>query len=1200
MRAVVLLVFLVFNFSFGKTMTYIVSFPSSPKKITLMQEVASELGISVLPVYVRGVENLKGVNIRHSDFCIADIPSEQIRKAMENILISNRCYVLNAPETGPDTELARTLYRYYDSGRKHNFKNMLYVLLGMEAQPPDIIPQVGFYLKDGKILQQLEPEVKRNTDILLLIHRGDLVSENTRVIDRIMEVAGENGLRVAGFFYPEQDGLHKHIQSLYLDGKPFPKVVINTRMLYFNYEEERKAFEELGVPVLGTITYRGKLKEWESSNQGIQVVSIPVVYTVSEYAGVIDQTVIAWDDGEKLPVDYMLDNFVRRVKRWISLAEKKNNEKKVAFVYYNYPPGENNILASNLNVIRSFENILRNAKERGYDVEELDENTIQQKLTAMIKLYYGKKVDPRLLHCVSIQEYREWYDNLPENIRKDVENYWSTPEKDQNLKDGCFYVPVFWSGKFAFLPLAPRGIDYIKSKEIYHSTRIPPSHYYLSFYLYLQKNFDAVVHFGTHGTQEWTPGKERALSIWDYPYVTLGEVPVIYPYIVDNVGEAVNAKRRGRAVIVSHQTPAFAPSGTYGALEDIHQLLHKETQAEGKLKENIRKSIAVSSIKTNLAKDIGYNSVKQILKDFENFSEKLHNYIHQVASQNIPLGLHTFGKTKEDKLLYLTILQMMGKQWVSKFGEDDYEEFMSQPVEAIVNSKPYRKVVDCIKVSSDPDCDKVVDYYRRFDADVELVSFFNALEGKYIPTSYGGDPVRNPDSIPTGKNLYSFDPSRIPTKQAWATAVEITDRWLKQYLSKNGRYPSKVGFTMWSVETMRHFGVVEGQILYLLGVRPKWDEGGKVVDLEIIPRQELNRPRIDVVISATGLYRDHFPNLLNLINRAVRLVSGLEEEGNFVRQNTEKIKQRLHLSADMDKAQVEKVATIRTFSNESGAYGSGLDEAVFQTKDEKTLAEIFIGRMGFAYDETIHSKRILNLFEENLKDTDSVILSRSSNLYGMLTTDDPFQYLGGLALAVKSVSGREPEILISNLRGNGYIQTAQDFLVQEVRGRYLNPEYVKSLIKEGYSGVNQLLDTLNNLYGWQVVSKSVVKDYLWKEFEEVYLKDKYRLGTAKWLEQNPQAKLQIIKRIQEGYRKVSLPERLDSQLKTGKVRTDGFSQSSASKLKVSGFVMKKIDENDPVYKNHRDTLLRYLIPLLVVFTLYFIGFTRGYIFRTES
>lgn len=1105
----------------------IVAFPSSEKKLKTIKQAGEEEGIQVKTLYVGRLSGSIPELMRHmgnftlpeADIYLFDIPPEEVRRLLkpylEKMLKGKEFYVLNEPSFGTSPELSKRLYEYYESGGKRNFRNLFRVLLGRPAEEPVKYPKAGFYSPRYGVMETLSEELKRRIKVVVLFHRADLEGENTKILDRLLEAFESRGTEAIGFYYPELEGLSPYLDRLLENGKPLPRAIVNLRLMYFKPDAEREGFQRLGLPVFGGIIYRGKLSDWEKSPSGLPVVLLPFYFILPEYLGVVDPTLLGYEEGEKRPIERLVENFVGRVTRWIALIEKENRDKRLAIVYYNYPPGEGNILAANLNVVRSLVGLLREAEKRGYLTETPVEEELRAKMLEALGYYYGKEAKS-LLSCLPLKEYLAWYRNIPEEVRREIEQAWGPPQSEPFLKGECFPIPEVRLGNISLLPLAPRGFNYAQTREIYHSTKVPPSHYYLAFYLYLQRNFDALIHFGTHGTQEWTPGKERALDVWDFPYLTLGEIPVIYPYIVDNIGEAVQAKRRGRALIISHQTPAFAPSGTYGVLEELHQLLHKEGESEGRLKQKLREEIANLAIKERIAFDLGYRDKESILKNFEEFNRRLHDYIHEVASQNVPLGLHTFGETKQEELIKLTILQMLGKEWIKTWEDRSPEEFFARPLEEIKGSQAFAKIGECLAGKEvAPHCNQIRDWYSRFSADSETEAFFSALDGRYIETSYGGDPIKNPDSLPTGRNLYGFDPTRVPPEVAWKTAVELTDEWLKDYYSRKGEYPRKVAFSLWSTETMRHRGVVEAQILYLLGVKPKWDQWGRVSGLEIIPREVLGRPRIDVAISATGLYRDHFPNLMNLINQAIRTVSELKEEDNFVAQNTEKILNSLR-ERGFSEERAKKYATIRIFSNEAGTYGTGLDEAVYRTRDRKALTELYLSRMSFAYDEDLHGEKIQGLYEENLKDVEAVLLSRSSNLYGMLTTDDPFQYLGGLAMAVEVLSGKRPEVLIANLRSSGKIQEAGEFLLREVRSRYLNPEYLKAMMKEGATGVSQVLDVLNNLYGWNIVSPQVVRDYLWQEFKEVLLEDKYRLGMREWFKTNPQAYREIVERLIEG------------------------------------------------------------------------------------
>jgi cobaltochelatase CobN len=657
---------------------------------------------------------------------------------------------------------------------------------------------------------------------------------------------------------------------------------------------------------------------------------------------------------------------------------------------------------------------------------------------------------------------------------------------------------------------------------------------------------DALVHFGTHGTQEWLPGKERGLSVNDYPMLAVGDVPVIYPYIVDNIGESTQAKRRGRAVIISHQTAPFAPAGLHEALTRIHDLLHAWlAQGSGEVREKLRAQFLEGVRRERIDKDLGWTA-ERIDRDFDTFLSEVHDHLHELSRAAQPMGLHTFGQGAEERWRIATVLLMMGKDyWHGVAGPgEEADEMLVGDYERLTESTPYRKLrailIDGADLSTLPEparapAAKAREWYEALGAQGEMRGLLAALDGRYIPTSYGGDPIKNPDALPTGRNMYGFDPSRVPTKAAWEAGKEALDKLVEAHRAKTGHAPNKVAFTLWSVETMRHFGMLEAQALWALGVEPVWDAGGRVTDVRLVPRAALGRPRIDVVLSATGLYRDHFPNVMRQLAKAAKLAAEADEPDNPVARNSERIAQRLR-ARGLDADSAQRAAQTRIFSSESGRYGTGLDDAALATDTWKTqaegdrkLAELYLSRMQFAYgpDESEWGQRgakgdaKLNLYAEHLKGTDSAVLSRSSNLYGMLTTDDPFQYLGGLALAVRHLDGKAPELYISNLRGQGAgrVEGAAQFLATELATRNFHPGYIKGLMAEGYAGTLQVLDGINNFAGWQSVAREIVRDDQWQEFMDVYVRDKHALGLKQWFEsRNPHALAQAIERMLEAAR----------------------------------------------------------------------------------
>ena len=332
---------------------------------------------------------------------------------------------------------------------------------------------------------------------------------------------------------------------------------------------------------------------------------------------------------------------------------------------------------------------------------------------------------------------------------------------------------------------------------------------------------------------------------------------------------------------------------------------------------------------------------------------------------------------------------------------------------------------------------------------------------------------------------------------------------------------------MWSVETMRHFGILEAQVLYALGVEPVWDRGGRVSGVKLIDAETLGRPRIDTVVSATGLYRDQFPNAMLRMNEAAALAADLNDS-NPVALATRQTFEQL-LAKGVAPAKARQLSRVRVFSNESGVYGSNLEDAAFASdtwESEGKLADLYLDRMQYAFGEGLDAagEKVaqMNLYAQNLKGVDAAVLSRSSNLYGMLTTDDPFQYLGGLSLAVRHLTGKSPELYISNLRDakKGKVENAAKFMATELSTRAFHPGYIEDMMKEGHAGSLALTGNLDNFWGWQVTAPDIVREDQWQAFHDIYVDDKYKLQLREWMEKtDPEALARMVERMLEAVRK---------------------------------------------------------------------------------
>ena len=1168
-----------------KNILFVAVSPVPPGKFKMVKEVAAKYGLTVEAHFVERIPpNLADTLLDKRDAVIFDAGRAHMRDAvkrrLEKPLASFKGRHIWMNDEGPQAEgfsalLARRLHAYYTNGGRANFEGFFATLAAeLRGQPAPKVADPFIFPDDAVYHPQAPNQVfatpaeyfrwrgidpaKRPPTVAIAFHQIHIGAEQTTFIDDLITRIEAGG----GLALPYYAGvMTPHAPMLTIDGKPVADALINTQII-LNPEGWRKELAALGIPVTQALAYRrGDEAAWRADAQGMPLMDVPFYLSQAEYAGIFDPMMsnVVSREGDVKVLPEQTAAVVNKALKLIRLQRLPNAEKKVAVLFWNYPSGEKNFSASYLNVPRSMEATLKALRQAGYDVTPETEQTLIANLQRLLASHYRDGELESLLRDglaerLPVKTYRAWLARQPAAAQADMKERWGDPEKSTMVvKDGgeaYFVIPRYRIGKLILTPQAPRGERWEdKEKALYHSSVAAPSHYYMAHYLWLREQFkaDAIVHYGTHGSQEWLPGKERGLPVTDYPFAAIGDVPVVYPYIVDNIGEALQTKRRGRAVTVTHQTPPFAPAGLHLALNEIHDLLHAWVgQDEGSVREKIAADLMKKVRKERIDKDMGWDD-KRIAADMRGFVTELHDHLHELAQTAQPLGLHTLGTPPPEKFRLGTVLLMLGKPYweaaakAAGVPSEDLDETFVGDYEKISDTPPFKLLRNYLAgaaVNVDEKLKAQLEQGKQWYIDLgaagEMDGLLSALAGQHRPTSYGGDPMKNPDALPTGRNLYGFDPSRVPTKQAWEAGKDAAEQLIAAHTAKTGKPPKKLAFSLWSVETMRHQGMLEAQVLAALGVEPVWDAGGRVIDVKLMPRESMQRPRVDVVISATGLYRDHFPNAMKQLAKAVELAARANEADNPVHANSLRIAASLK-QRGVPEAAARRAAETRIFSNESGRYGTGLDDAALATdtwkskaEADRKMAQLYLKNMQYAFgaDESAwNTKGIagadgvdVNLYAEQLKGTEGAVLSRTSNLYGMLTTDDPFQYLGGIGAAVRHLDGKAPELYISNLRGSGSgkVEGADKFLAKELATRNFHPGYIKGLMAEGYSGTLQVLDSMNNFTGWTTVAREIVRDDQWQEFVDVYVRDKHQLGLKNWFEQNnPHALAQTIEKMLE-------------------------------------------------------------------------------------
>jgi len=393
----------------------------------------------------------------------------------------------------------------------------------------------------------------------------------------------------------------------------------------------------------------------------------------------------------------------------------------------------------------------------------------------------------------------------------------------------------------------------------------------------------------------------------------------------------------------------------------------------------------------------------------------------------------------------------------------------------------------------------------------EIPETLRALEGHYIRPGGGGDPVRNPMALPTGKNLYGINPQEVPTRAAWELGKKLAEDLIANEQKRLGRFPRKIGFTLWNTELIRHYGADLAQILYLMGLKPRWDQRGVVEGVDVIPMAELKRPRIDVVIQAASLFRDTFPDRMEFLDQAVRLAAALRDGENYLAENNAANERQLKESGVSAK-DARLLAGARVFSNAPGGYGTGVIDGIEKSgsyENSKPITEDYLIKTGAVYTAGVEwGKFVPKLYEQQLKATDAVALSRSSNVVSALTLDHYFEYLGGMTMAIRDTTGKSPETYVSDVRdaSRASMLTAQQALRNDMRTKYWNPKWISAQQKEGFSGAAEIAETTKNLFGWQVTKPEAIGDDVWDTVEQIYVEDSLKLGVRQWFdEKNPYA-----------------------------------------------------------------------------------------------
>ncbi|MCU0568960.1 MAG: magnesium chelatase subunit H [Oculatellaceae cyanobacterium Prado106] len=894
-------------------------------------------------------------------------------------------------------------------------------------------------------------------------------------------------------------------------------------------------------------------EEWQDSDLGLHPIQVALQIAIPELDGAIEPIIVSGRDGatgRAIALQDRVEAIAQRAMKWATLRRKPRIHKKVAITVFSFPPDKGNVgTAAYLDVFGSIFEVVQALKRNGYDVQELPE-TAEELMLAVIHDAQAQYSSPELniAYRMSVPEYEKL---TPYSHR--LEESWGPPPGHLNTdgQDMLIYGKQFGN---VFIGVQPTFGYEGDPMRLLFSRSASPHHGFAAYYTYLERIWqaDAVLHFGTHGSLEFMPGKQMGMSNECYPDSLIGTIPNLYYYAANNPSEATIAKRRSYAETISYLTPPAENAGLYKGLRELSELISSyQTLKDSGRAAPIINAVVDKCRLVNLDKDITLPEVdgaELTAEERDTLIGQVYIKLMEIESRLLPCGLHVIGKppTAEEAIAtlvniagidrpeegILSLLRIIANSLNRDLDEiykrsdrgvlDDVQLLfdINQAVRSAVAAMVHEQVDAEGRVSKvsrrnffnmgkkepwvealheagyakvDLEAIKPLFDYLEFClkqviADNELGALLKALEGEYILPGPGGDPIRNPDVLPTGKNIHALDPQSIPTTAAVQSAQIVVDRLLdRQKLENGGQYPETIAFVLWGTDNIKTYGESLAQVMLLVGVRPVPDALGRVNKLELIPLEELGRPRVDVVVNCSGVFRDLFINQMNLLDRAIKMAAEAEEplEMNFVRKHA--IQQAKDLGINL------RQAATRVFSNASGSYSSNVNLAVENStwESESELQDMYLARKSFSFnsDNPGMMDQSREIFEASLKSVEVTFQNLDSSEISLTDVSHYFDSDPTKVVATLRGDGKTPASYIADTTtANAQVRSLSETVRLDARTKLLNPKWYEGMLSHGYEGVRELSKRLVNTMGWSATA-GAVDNWIYEDTNTTFIQD---------------------------------------------------------------------------------------------------------------
>ena len=1028
------------------------------------------------------------------------------------------------PGTAQDMRAYFLTLSYWLAGSDGNVANMVRLLIDRYAdgprkalrglakvEPPVDYPDTGLYhpRAKGRIVEDLaalpkNPKARGTVGLLLM--RSYLLAGNHAHYDAVITALEARGLNVVPVFAAGLDARPAVEQYLFRNGKPAVDGFISLTGFslvggpaYNDAKAAEDMLARLDVPYLAAHALEFQtLENWKSSPRGLHPVETTMMVSIPELDGATGPLVFGGrsENGTRdmVPDAERITLLAARMDRMIALRKTPKASRKLAVVLFNFPPNAGNVgTAAFLGVFESLFNLLKSLKKEGYAVDvPADVDALRASILAGNAADFGASAN--IAARVSVDDYIRNEPHLGA-----IEKQWGHAP-GRVLTDGATIHILGHHFGDIFVGVQP-GFGYEGDPmRLLFEQGFAPTHAFSAFYRYIREDFgaNAVLHFGTHGALEFMPGKQVGMTGECWPDRLIGDLPNLYLYAANNPSEGALARRRSAATLISYLTPPIAQAGLYRGLLDLRGTLERWRGLEPG-DDHGRASTAELLQAQAAALDLC--AAEPAWDDAESEAAKLTQSVYELETTLIPHGLHVLGQTPN---------------------AEERADLLAAIAEASHGFTPAKADLDALvsgaqpqTLSHDADTRAKFEALAKTDAllqtDSEMASLLNALDGRFVRPAPGGDLLRTPEILPTGRNVHGFDPFRIPSSLAMRDGKAQADRLLARHLQDGHDLPETIAIVLWGSDNLKTQGAPVAQALSLLGAAPRYDSYGRLCGAELIALKDLGRPRIDVVMTVSGIFRDLMPLQMRLLAEACQLAAEADEPDtmNFVRK---------HALAYAAEHKVDLArAALRVFSNADGAYGANVNLVIDHGgwNDENELAETYCNRKCFAYGASGRPVKQPELLQTMLGSVALAYQNLESVELGVMSIDQYFDTLGGISKAAQRASGEAIPVYIGDeTRGAGTVRTLSEQVALEARTRMLNPKWYEGMLKHGYEGVRQIEAHVTNAMGWSATTGQVAP-WIYQQITQTFVLDpelRQRLA-----ELNPNAAAKVANRLIEAH-----------------------------------------------------------------------------------